>query len=240
MKLDILAIVAHPDDVELCASGTLLRHKALGYKIGIVDLTQGELGSRGSAELRLQEAKKSSEILQLDARENINIGDGLFENNAQTRIKVIEQIRRFKPEIVLTNAVSDRHPDHGRAGKLVADACFYSGLIKIDTNWQHEEQEAWRPQQLWHMIQDYYHEPDIIVDISEYWATKMQSIYAFSSQFYSENEEQSAPKTPISGKDFIHFLESRARQFARPIGAEFAEGFVRSRPMGCNNLFDLI
>lgn len=239
MKIDILAIVAHPDDAELGCSGTLLKHKQLGYSIGIVDLTAGELGSRGTAVTREQEAAKSSEILGLSARENLNIGDGTFENNAATRIKIIQQIRRFKPEIIITNAIRDRHPDHGRAAKLVADACFYSGLIKIETTQQNQRQDPWRPKQLWHMIQDYHIEPDIVIDITEHWEAKLSSIEAFSTQFSKETANSSGPQTPISTANFWHSLEARARTLARPIGADFAEGFTKSRYIGISDLFDL-
>ncbi len=239
MKIDILAIVAHPDDAELCCSGTLLKHKDLGYSIGIVDLTMGELGSRGSATLRLQEAEESSKILGLSVRENLNLGDGSFENKPESRLKIMEQIRRFQPKIVLTNSIQDRHPDHGRAAKLVADACFYSGLIKIESSWDNEPQQAWRPTQLWHMLQDFYHHPDIVVDITPYWAKKLESIYAFSSQFYSENDSKDAVNTPISGKDFIQFIEARAREMGRLAKYELAEGFVRSRAIGVPDLMNL-
>lgn len=240
MTIDLLAIVAHPDDAELCCAGTLLKHKDLGYTIGIIDLTRGELGSRGSAELREKEAKKSAEILGLSARVNLDLGDGVFENNHQTRLKIIEQVRKFQPKVVLTNTISDRHADHGRAGKLVADACFYSGLRKIETSFNGQNQEAWRPKQVWHMIQDHYHHPDIVVDISEYWQRKLESIRAFSSQFYSENDNDHQPQTPISSREFWDFLEARARDYARPINGKYGEGFLRNRYIGVNNLFDLI
>ena len=238
MKIDLLAIVAHPDDAELCCAGTFIKHKKLGYSIGIVDLTRGELGSRGSAEIREMEAKKSSQVLGLDVRENLNLGDGTFENNFENKLKIIEQIRRFQPEIIITNITQDRHPDHGRAAKLVSDACFYSGLVKIESRWENNKQSAWRPKQVWHMIQDYYHQPDVIIDISEEWDEKRKAIQAFSSQFYQPDD--SGPKTPISGKDFWDFLEARARSFGRPINAEYGEGFVKSRDFGISNLFKIL
>ena len=238
MKTDLLAIVAHPDDAELCCAGTLIKHKKLGYSIGIVDLTRGELGSRGSAEIREMEAKKSSQVLGLDVRENLNLGDGTFENNFKNKLKIIEQIRRFQPEIIITNITQDRHPDHGRAAKLVTDACFYSGLVKIESRWENNKQSAWRPKQVWHMIQDYYHQPDVIIDISEEWDEKRKAIQAYSSQFYQPNDD--GPKTPISGKDFWDFLEARARSFGRPISAEYGEGFVKSRDFGISNLFEIL
>lgn len=238
MKIDLLAIVAHPDDAELCCAGTLLKHKALGYTTGIIDLTRGEMGSRGTAETRKNEAEKSSQILGLSARSNLDLGDAKFANSFENIIKIVEQIRHFQPEIVLTNTLSDRHPDHARAAKLVAESCFYSGLLKIETQWENKTQQKWRPKQIWHMIQDHYHSPDILIDITEQWATKRKSIQAFSSQFYQKNDQE--PKTPISGKDFWDFLEARAREFGRPISAEFAEGFLKSRNFGINNLFELV
>ena len=238
MKINLLAIVAHPDDAELCCAGTLLKHKQLDYSIGIIDLTKGEMGSRGTAETRAAEANKSATILGLSARENLDLGDATFANNFENKLAIIEQIRRFQPDIVLTNTVKDRHPDHERAGKLVADSCFYSGLLKIETSWEDQSQQVWRPKQLWHMVQDYYVEPDISIDVTAFWEQKREAILAFSTQFYQE--EDNGPKTPISGKDFWDFLEARARQFGRPIGAEFGEGFVKSRDFGVTNLFELV
>lgn len=232
MKLDILAIAAHPDDVEISAAGTVMRSIDQGKKVGIVDLTQGELGSRGNAELRMKEAAKASEILGLHVRENLCLADGFFRDNEETMRKVIEVIRKFRPEIVLTNALSDRHPDHGRAAKLVSDACFYSGLIKIETG-----QDAWRPKALYHFGQDYYQQPDFVVDITEYWERKLASLKAYSSQFFDPMSAE--PKTPISGEEFFDFIKSRNMDFGRPAGYLIAEGFVASRIMGVKDLFDL-
>ena len=237
MKIDLLVIVAHPDDAELCCAGTLLKHKQLGYSIGIVDLTRGELGSRGSADIRDKEAAARAQVLGLDARENLDLGDGQFENNHASRLRIIEQIRKYQPEIVLTNAISDRHPDHGRAAKLVSDACYFSGLLKIETAMNGEQQSHWRPKQVWHMLQDYYHHPDIVIDVTEHWAKKMEAIACFSSQFFQEKDE--GPKTPISSKEFWDFLEARARTVGRPSGFTLGEGFTKSRTIGVNNLFDL-
>jgi N-acetylglucosamine malate deacetylase 1 len=238
MKLDILAFAAHPDDIELSASGTLMKHIHEGRKVGIVDLTEGQLGSRGSVELRYQEAAKASKIMGLSARHNLRMEDGFFEHNQTNLIRIIEQIRRFSPEIVLANAPHDRHPDHGRASKLVADACFYAGLRKIETSWEGKKQEAIRPKALYFYIQDEYMEPDFVVDISDFVERKFESIMAYSSQFFNPNSTE--PITPISGEDFIDFMRGRMRQFARPIGVEYAEGFVKHRNIGVKSLFDLI
>jgi len=239
MKVDLLAIVAHPDDAELCCSGTLIKHQQAGYKTGIVDLTQGELGSRGNRKTRMKEAKESSEILNLSYRKSLDLGDGTFQNNHDYRLPIIQQIRHLKPEIVITNAISDRHPDHGRAAKLVADACYFSGLVKIETQLDGEGQNAWRPKMVWHMLQDHYHKPDVVVDITEYWEQRMNSVTAFSTQFFSEDDDDTSIQTPISGERFFHFLEGRAREMGRFIDVEYAEGFVKSRPVGVEDLFVL-
>jgi bacillithiol biosynthesis deacetylase BshB1 len=232
MKLDILAFGAHPDDVEISASGTILKHIDLGYKCGIVDLTQGELGTRGSAELRLHEAEKSKSILGLEVRENLGFADGFFQNDKKHQLEIVKMIRKYQPEIVLANSIHDRHPDHGKGAKLVADACYLSGLVKIDT-----DQNAWRPKAVYHYIQDEYIEPDFTIDITPYFDKKIESILAFSSQFY--NPESDEPETPISGKAFLEFLRGKASVIGRPIGAQLAEGFTTTRNIGVKNLFDL-
>ncbi|MGB0368097.1 MAG: bacillithiol biosynthesis deacetylase BshB1 [Flavobacteriales bacterium] len=232
MKLDILAFGAHPDDVEISCAGTILKHIELGYKCGIVDLTQGELGTRGSGELRLQEADRAKEILGLEARENLGFADGFFRNDEEHQLPIIEMIRKYQPEIVLANSVHDRHPDHGKGAKLVADACFLSGLIKINT-----EQEAWRPKVIYHYIQDEYIHADLTVDITPFWSKKLESIKAYTSQFY--NPDSDLPETPISGMEFLDFLKGRAAVVGRPIGAKYAEGFTAARNIGVENLFDL-
>lgn len=240
LSIDILAFAAHPDDVELAASGTLLAHKALGHKIGIVDLTRGELGTRGSAKIRKAEAEKSSKILQLDYRNNIELKDGFFEINQESLCKVIIEIRLLKPTLVLANSLSDRHPDHGKAAKLVAEACFLAGLAKIETTYQGNKQDPYRPNQLLHYIQDQYIIPDVVIDITKHMDVKTDSINAYSSQFYQEGKFDSQPSTPISGKNFKLFLDGRARQFGRIIGAEFGEGFNTSRPLAVTNLLNLL
>ncbi len=232
MKLDILALGAHPDDVELAAAGSLLKHRDAGKKIGIIDLTRGELGTRGNAELRSIESKNAAEVLGLDARENLNMADGLFEVNQENLLRVVDVIRKYKPEVVLCNATSDRHPDHGRGAELVSRACFLSGLVKIETG-----NEAWRPKATYHYIQDRGMQPNFVVDITPYWKKKMESIMAYSSQFY--NPESNEPVSPISSKEFKDFLEGRAREFGRMIGVEFGEGFTTERPIGVPDLLEI-
>ncbi len=238
MKLDILAIGAHPDDVELAASGSILKHIELGKSVGIVDLTQGELGTRGSATLRKQESENARVILGVSVRENLKMADGFFEENEVALIKVIEQIRRFKPEMVWCNAIKDRHPDHGRGSYLISRACFLSGLVKVETSFDGVKQEPWRPKVVYHFIQDQYINPDFIVDVSDYWEKKMESILAYSSQFYNPNSDE--PESPISGKEFLMTVEGRARDYGRLIGAEYGEGFTVERSIGVNNMFDLV
>jgi bacillithiol biosynthesis deacetylase BshB1 len=236
-KLDILAIAAHPDDAELACSGTLIKHIKMGYKVGILDLTEGELGTRGNAQLRYEEAAKSAQILGIHFRHNLNLGDGFFEINQHSLTKIIEVIRFTQPSIVLANAPSDRHPDHGRASELASRACFLSGLPKINTSWDGSIQSAHRPKNVYFYIQDRNLIPDLIVDISDEFTTKVESIRAFSSQFYNPNSHE--PNTPISTEDFFHFIEARAREFGRPLGVTFGEGFKIERSIGVNNLFSI-
>ena len=233
MKLDILAFGAHPDDVEISAAGTILKHIELGYKCGVVDLTQGELGTRGTGELRLQEAERAKAILGLEARENLGFADGFFLNDKEHQLPIIKMIRKYQPDIVLANSIHDRHPDHGKAAKLVTDACFLSGLIKIETG-----QEAWRPKAVYHYIQDEYIHPHLTIDITPFFDKKMESIKAYTSQFYIPDSD--LPETPISGKDFLDFLIGRAKLVGRPIGAKYAEGFTAARNVGVKNLFDVL
>lgn len=237
MKLDILAFAAHPDDIELSCAGTLAKQKANGSKIGIIDLTRGELGTRGSAEIRDKEATLSAKILNLDIRENLRFRDGFFSNDETHQLAIIQAIRKYKPEIVLCNAVSDRHPDHGKAAQLVSESCFLAGLKKIETFNDDMSQEAWRPRVVYHYIQDNYLKPDFVIDITDFWEIKKQSILAFSSQFY--NPDSKEPITPIATKDFMNFLEARARQFGRPAGYTFAEGFTVERTVSVDLLSDL-
>lgn len=237
-KLDILVIAVHPDDAELGCSGTLLKHVALGHKVGIVDLTQGELGTRGSSAIRMQEAAAAAQILGLSARENLQLADGFFKNDKEHQLKVIAAIRKYQPDIVITNAYYDRHPDHGRACELVTDATFLSGLRKIETYENGELQKEWRPNLLLHFIQDQYIKPDIIVDVTEYWDKKIESIRAYGSQFYNP-EWKEEHQTYISGEDFYPIVEGRAREMGKVIGARFGEGFLCKRLLGVDNLMSL-
>jgi bacillithiol biosynthesis deacetylase BshB1 len=234
MELDILAFAAHPDDVELAASGTVLHHIALGKKVGIVDLTKGELGTRGSAEIREQEAALSSKILGISVRENLDLGDGFFEINETNLLKVVSMIRKYRPKVVLCNALHDRHPDHGRGGDLVARATFLSGLPKVVTLINGQNQEAFRPLTVLRYIQDNWIQPDVVVDITPYFETKMKSILAFSTQFYNPNSTE--PQTAISSPDFLEYLKGRAIQFGRVINTTYGEGFNVVRPLGIEDL----
>jgi len=237
MKLDILAFGAHPDDVELACSGTLLKHIADGYKVGIVDLTQGELGSRGSGELRLKEAESSRKIMGAEVRENLGLSDGFFTHSKENLLAVAKMIRKYQPDIVLANSIEDRHPDHGKGARLVSDACFHSGLVKIDI----DGLEPWRPRAIYHYIQDKNLVPDFIVDISPYMDQKLKCIQAFSSQFFIGNEEEDdQPQTPISSKNFFEYVKAKDRTNARAIRVEFAESFNVGRTPGVNDLFDLL
>ncbi len=238
LKLDILVLPVHPDDAELGCAGTIAKEIALGKKVGIVDLTRGELGTRGSAEIRDQEAAESAKILGLAVRDNLSIPDGFFTNTREYQLKVIEAIRRFKPEIVITNAYHDRHPDHGRAHELVEASAFLSGLRKIETSYNNEEQEAWRPNLVLHFIQDNYIKPDILVDVTDHWDKKIASIRAFGSQFFNP-DWQNEPQTYISSPNFIEVIEARAREFGKSIGVKYAEGFTSRKILGVDNLFDL-
>jgi bacillithiol biosynthesis deacetylase BshB1 len=235
--IDILAFGAHPDDVELAAGGTLCRHTAAGNKVVIADLTRGELGTRGDASRRETEANKAAQILGVQQRVNLGLADGFFEADENSLKRLVEVIREFRPRVVLGNAVYDRHPDHGRAAGLISRACFLSGLRKIRTHANGTEQEAWRPASVYHFIQDRFIKPDLVVDISETFTQKMQSIMAFQSQFY--NPESQEPETPISSKEFLQYIESRAREMGRLIGVEFGEGFTTERPVGVGNLMIL-
>jgi bacillithiol biosynthesis deacetylase BshB1 len=238
MKLDILAFAAHPDDVELSASGTLMRYVAEGKKVGIIDLTEGELGTRGTVETRYEEAADASKIMGLSARENLRMPDGFFEDNAENKRLIIEQIRKYQPEIVLANSISDRHPDHGRAGKLVEDACFLAGLRKIETDLDGIEQMPHRPRLVAHYIQDFYLEPSFVIDVTNYVDRKIEVIKAFKTQFYDPNSPE--PSTPISGEEFFDFIKGRMLNMGRPAGMRYAEGFTISRVFGLKDLFEVV
>jgi bacillithiol biosynthesis deacetylase BshB1 len=239
MKLDILAFGAHPDDVELACSGTVAKHVAMGKKVGVIDLTEGELGSNGSVELRYKESAEASKILGLSIRENLRLGDCFFENRPMEQLEVVKMIRKYQPEIVFCNSKYDRHPDHGKGGDLVSRACFLSGLVKIETKLDGKAQNIWRPKAVYRYIQDRYIEPDFVVDITPYYETKIASIKAYSSQFYKENEN-SGLTTPISTKEFWDVISARMMDLGRPINAKYAEGFTVERTLGVNSVFDLI
>lgn len=238
IKLDILAFGAHPDDVELGCGGTLAKEIALGKKVGIVDLTRGELGTRGSAEIRDREAAAAAKILGVTVRENLNMRDGFFVNDEAHQIKVIEMIRQYRPEIVLCNAVEDRHIDHGKGSKLVSDACFLSGLRRIETTWNGKVQDTWRPKVVYHYIQWKSLTPDFVVDITDYNDKRIEAILAYSSQFYDPNSKE--PETPIATKNFLESLNYRAQDLGRIINVTYAEGFTAERYVAVNSLADLL
>jgi len=238
MKLDILAIGVHPDDVELACGGTILKQISLGYKVGILDLTQGELGTRGSAKLRLIEAEKAKNILGVEIRENLNFRDGFLKNDEQHQIEIIKIIRKYKPIIILANAPDDRHPDHSRAASLSYDSWFLSGLRKIKTIENNNIQEAWRPRAFYHYIQAKYLKPDFVVDISDFFDEKMKAIFAYKSQFFDPNSIE--PKTFISSPEFIEFVKSRHRDFGNSINCKFAEGFIAKKIIGVNDINSIL
>jgi N-acetylglucosamine malate deacetylase 1 len=238
MKLDILAFGAHPDDVELGCSGTIAKEVSLGKKVGIIDLTRGELGTRGSVGIRNQEATKAAKILGVSIRENLDMRDGFFVNDESHQLKVIRMIRKYQPEIVLCNAIEDRHIDHGKGSKLVSDACFLSGLIKIKTEIDGELQKVWRPKLVYHYIQWQNINPDFVVDITGFNDQRIESILAYSSQFYNSNSKE--PETPIASKNFLDSLNYRPRDLGRLIGTDYAEGFTVERHLAVNSLSNLI
>jgi len=242
MKLDILVLAAHPDDAEISCGGTIAKHIALGKKVGVVDLTRGELGTRGTAEIRDEEAAASSKILGLSVRENLRLRDGFFTNSEEEKLKIVAAIRKYQPEIILANAVSDRHPDHGRAAQLISDATFLSGLAKVETTLEgnpdsYREQNAWRPKAVYHYIQSLYIKPDFVVDVSDFWEKKIEALRAFKSQFYDPNSNE--PETFISNPGFLKLIEARGHELGYIIGAKYGEGFTVQRHIGVDNLFQL-
>ncbi|MFN3402681.1 MAG: bacillithiol biosynthesis deacetylase BshB1 [Cytophagaceae bacterium] len=237
--LDLLVIASHPDDAELSCAGTILSNVAKGRKVGIADLTRGELGTRGSAELRDSEAKASAEILGLTARVNLGFEDGFFSvDDKHHTLELIKIIRRFRPEVVLCNAKDDRHPDHGRGGALASRACFLSGLIKIETQREGKSQEAWRPRLVLNYIQDRLTKPDVVVDITPYWEKKIEAIKAFKSQFYDPFSKE--PVTYISTPEFFDFIQARALEFGHSIGVKYGEGYTMAKQVGVEDLFNLV
>lgn len=245
MKLDVLVFSVHPDDAELGCAGTILKLVAEGKKVGIVDLTQGELGSRGSAEIRAAEAAAAADILGISVRENLRLRDGFFQQDEDSQLRVIRAVRKYQPEIVIANAPSDRHPDHGRSSKLVRDAVFLAGLRRIQTFYEGAPQLHWRPKRTFFYIQDYLLIPDFVVDITPFWAKKREAIAAFESQFYSPNssyveQPDDAPATYISTEAFWQYLEARARDMGHTVGADFGEGFISESPLAVRSVMDLL
>ncbi len=238
MKLDTLVIVAHPDDAELACGGTIVNQVRQGKKVGIVDLTQGEMGTRGTPETRMKEAANAAEIMGLSARENLKLQDVYFKVDKESQIKVIEVIRKYQPEIIITNAIKDRHPDHAKGSELVKTASFMAGLKMIETHVNGEKQDAWRPKTLYHVIQSQSLVPDLVVDVSDSWETKMKAILAFKSQFHDPNSNE--PETYISNPEFIKMIESRGKELGHSIQVPFGEGFTVDRNIGVKDLFDLI
>lgn len=241
MKLDILAIGVHPDDVELGCSGTLINEIKRGKQVGILDLTQGELGTRGTIETRYQESANAAIIIGVHVRENLKMRDGFFRNDEEHQLKLIQSIRKYQPDIVIGNVLHDRHPDHGRAGKLISDACYLSGLAKIETKDEKgKSQQRWRPTYVLHYIQDWYHEPDLLIDISDVFEQRMKSIEAYSTQFHSSSNIDAGPQTYISTPDFLESVIARARMFGKRIGVKYAEGFLSEKKIGIRSLDSLI
>ncbi len=236
-----MAIGVHPDDVELGCSGTLLNELKLGKKAGILDLTQGELGTRGTAETRAEEAARAAKVLGVQVRENLKMRDGFFTNDETHQLLLIAAIRKYQPEFVLANVLDDRHPDHGRAGRLIADACFLSGLLKIETKDEDGmPQQRWRPKQVLHYLQDWYHEPDLLIDITDVFEQRMQSILAYHTQFHTTTASEAGPQTYISTPDFYDSIVARARMLGKRIGVKYAEGFISQKKIGIHRLDALV
>jgi len=228
--VDILCITAHPDDVEISMAGTVLHHMASGHSVGFVELTAGELGTRGMPDIRKQEADAAMKVLGATFRYQLDLSDGFFRPDRESLERVITAVRRHKPKVVLTNAVRDRHPDHGRAAALVAEACFLSGLRKIPTSDAGVPQEVWRPTTVLYAVQDHWIDPDLIIDITPYWPKKMEALLCFKSQFHDPASTE--PTSPIANPDFLPFLEARAREMGRLLGVTYGEGFTTARPLG--------
>ncbi|MGB3588277.1 MAG: bacillithiol biosynthesis deacetylase BshB1 [Tunicatimonas sp.] len=236
-KVDILVISVHPDDAELGCGATIAKHVAEGKTVGIVDLTRGELGTRGTPEIRAEEAEEGRKILGATFRKNLGMADGFFVNDSIHQVEIIKAIRSHQPEIILANAVSDRHPDHGRSAELIREACFYSGLAKISTVQDDSEQTAWRPKRVYNFIQTSYIKPDFVVDVSDYWEVKMSAIRAFKSQFNGGNGDD--PQTFLTNPLFINFVEARGKELGHAIGVAYGEGFTVNQQIGVNNLWNI-
>ena len=238
MKLDILAFGVHPDDVELSCGGTLIVEIRNGKKVGVIDLTKGELGTRGTADTRKEEAAIAAKILGVHLRENLGMRDGFFKNDEEHQMQVIRKLRQYQPDIVICNAINDRHPDHGRSSKLISDSCFLAGLMKIETEFDGEKQLAWRPKHVFHYIQDRYYEPDFLFDISDVFEQKLESIKAYSTQFY--NPELDEPQTYISTPAYFETIISRHKMFGKRIGVDYAEGYITEKRIGIKSFDGII
>ncbi len=239
MKLDILVIAAHPDDAELGAGGAIAKSVQQGKKVGVIDLTRGEMGTRGTVDTRREESDNAAKVLGLSVRDNAELPDGFIQNSRNFQLKVIPFIRKYRPEIVLTNAIADRHPDHGKASDLVSDSCFLSGLTALKTSVEGTAQTEWRPKWVYHFIQDRYIRPDFILDVSSQWEVKMDAVRAYKTQFYTGKDDD-GPVTPISSPEFIHALEARGREYGRLIHAKYGEGFTAERVVGVNDFSSLL
>jgi N-acetylglucosamine malate deacetylase 1 len=237
LKLDILVLAAHPDDAELGCGGTIVKHIALGHKVGIVDFTMGELGTRGTPESRQVEAMAAARILGISVRENLKLPDGFFQNEKKYQLEVVRAIRKFQPEIILASAVYDRHPDHGRAADIAFEACFLSGLLKVETEDNGKRQAPWRPKAMYHYIQSQLLKPDFVVDVTSHWDKKMEAVMAYKTQFYDASSKE--PETYISKPGFLKMIHARATELGQGIGVEYGEGFTVRRVVGVNSVFDL-
>ncbi len=241
MKVDILAIGVHPDDIELGCSGTIINEIALGKSVAVLDLTQGELGTRGTIETRYQEAALAASVMGVQTRENLKFRDGFFKNDEEHQLALIAAIRKFRPEVILGNVLDDRHPDHGRAGRLIADAAYLSGLAKIETTGPDgNPQQKWRPKMVLHYLQDWYHEPDLLIDISNVFEQRMKAIEAYSTQFFTSAAGNDGPQTYISTPDFLDSVIARARMLGKRLGVKYAEGFISQKKIGIRSLDALI
>jgi bacillithiol biosynthesis deacetylase BshB1 len=239
MKLDLVVMAAHPDDAEMSCGGTIASAIAQGKKVGIIDFTRGELGTRGTPEIRAAESAAASQILHLSARENLGFRDGFFKNDEEHQMKLIAALRRYQPDIVLANAIEDRHPDHGKGAALAVDACFYSGLRMIQTfDFDGKPQNAWRPKALFHYIQDRFIKPDLVVDIAHFWDIKEASIRAYKSQFHDPNSTE--PESYLTSPEFLEFLKARSQEMGHMIGAKHGEGYTKNKTIGIKDLFSLI
>ncbi len=238
VKLDILALAAHPDDVELSCGGTIAKYCTMGKSVGIVDFTQGQMGTKGSPELRLEEAANAAKVLGLAARENLGLQDVMFENSVENQLKIVQVIRKYKPEILLINAPKDRHPDHVRASEISKAAVFLSGLDKVETLDNGNVQQAWRPRVVYHYIQSTTLTPDFVLDVSDHLELRDKAIWSYASQLHNPNDRKS--ETFISSPQFLQMLDARGKVLGHSIGVKFGEGFIGTRNIGASDLFDLM